>query len=243
MPTGNSRDQAVCAESRHAADISIIVPVLNEAELIDELIGRLKHLRELDAEIIIVDGQSTDATTKHLEGAGFTVLRCPQRGRGYQLALGSTLATHDNLLFLHADTVLPSNALSLIEQALATGSACWGRFDVQIAGTMRGLNMVAFMMNWRSRLTGIATGDQAIFMTRAALTAAGGVPEQVIMEDVELSKQLRQLSAPVCLRQRVTTSGRRWQRDGLWPTIWLMWRLRWRYWRGASAETIAQEYA
>ena len=129
MPTSNSRDQAVSAESRHAAGISIIVPVLNEAELIDELIGRLKHLRELDAEIIIVDGQSTDATTEHLESAGFTVLRCPQRGRGYQLALGSTLATHDNLLFLHADTVLPSSALSLIEQALATGSACWGRFD------------------------------------------------------------------------------------------------------------------
>lgn len=234
MPTGIEKNGAI--------GISIIVPVRNEAELIDELIGRLKHMRELGAEIIIVDGQSTDATVDHLESADFTVLHCPYRGRGYQLAFGSHAATHNNLLFLHADTVLPNDALSLIEQALATGSACWGRFDVQIAGTVRGLNMVAFMMNWRSRLTGIATGDQAMFMTRAALIAAGDVPEQVIMEDIKLSKQLRQLSAPICLRQRVTTSGRRWQRNGLWPTIWLMWRLRWRYWRGASADAIAQEY-
>ena len=221
--------------------LSIIVPVRNEHADITEIIARLEHLRALGAELIIVDGQSHDGTPEQLKAAGFQVLSS-RAGRGHQLALGAQAATHDNLLMLHADSVLPHDALTLIKRSLATGSACWGRFDVHIAGTLRGLGMVAAFMNWRSRLTGIATGDQALFMTRAALAAAGGVPEQVLMEDVELSRRLKRLSAPICLRQRVTTSGRRWQRDGLWATIWLMWTLRWRYWRGESAEAIAQAY-
>ncbi|MEO6699035.1 MAG: TIGR04283 family arsenosugar biosynthesis glycosyltransferase, partial [Paraperlucidibaca sp.] len=220
----------------HIAGLSIIVPVRNEAAAIDEIIARLEHLHSLGAEIIVVDGESNDGTPERLALAGFHTLSS-RKGRGHQLALGSSAASHDNLLLLHADTILPDHALALIERSLATGSACWGRFDVQIAGTLSGLGMVAAMMNWRSRLTGIATGDHALFMTRAALAAAGGVPEQVLMEDIELSRRLRVLSKPICLRQRVTTSGRRWQRDGLWSTIWLMWTLRWRYWRGASADS------
>ena len=221
------------------AALSIIVPVRNELTDMSAIIARLQHLRELGAEVIIVDGQSHDGTPEQLKAAGFQVLSS-RAGRGHQLALGASAATHDHLLFLHADTLLPNDALPLISRSLSNAS--WGRFDVHIAGTLRGLGMVATLMNWRSRLTGIATGDQALFMTRAALAAAGGVPEQVLMEDVELSRRLKRLSAPICLRQRVTTSGRRWQRDGLLATIWLMWTLRWRYWRGASAEVIASRY-
>jgi rSAM/selenodomain-associated transferase 2 len=229
------------ASNGHQARLSVIVPVRNEAEDIEEVIGRLKHLCELDVELIVVDGESTDGTPEQLAKAGFHVLSSAQ-GRGHQFARGCAAASYDNLLLLHADTLLPDGALMLIERSLATGSACWGRFDVQIAGTLNGLGMVAAMINWRSRLTGIATGDQALFMTRTALAAVGGVPAQVLMEDIELSRRLRVLSKPICLRQRVTTSGRRWQRDGLWSTIWLMWTLRWRYWRGASAESIARAY-
>ncbi len=146
------------------------------------------------------------------------------------------------LLFLHADTVLPEHADRLIVQRLANGGRVWGRFDVRIAGRPFMLRVVAAMMNLRSRLTGIATGDQGIFVTREAFLGVGGYPEQPLMEDIELSRCLRSLGPPLCLRERVTTSGRRWEAHGVWRTIFLMWRLRLRYWLGAGAETLSREY-
>jgi hypothetical protein len=146
------------------------------------------------------------------------------------------------LLFLHADTTLPADAPAAIAQALAWG-ADWGRFDVCIAGRSRMLPVVAAFMNRRSRWTGIATGDQAIFVRRTLFNSLGGFPDQPLREDIELSRRLRQRGhAPACLRQRVVTSGRRWDERGAWRTILLMWRLRWQYWRGTPAETLARMY-
>ena len=154
---------------------------------------------------------------------------------------GAAAAAGSVLLFLHADTRLPHDAHAAIAQAITKGHV-WGRFDVRIVGRSRWLPMVAAMMNWRSRITGIATGDQAIFVTRAAFDAAGRFPDQPLMEDIALTSRLRRIGAPACLRAKVQTSGRRWDERGAWHTIVLMWRLRWRYWRGASAEALAVLY-
>jgi rSAM/selenodomain-associated transferase 2 len=146
------------------------------------------------------------------------------------------------LLFLHADTQLPADADVLIREALAGGSRVWGRFDVAITGRPAMLKLIAALMNLRSRRTGIATGDQAMFMTRAAFEAVGGFPAQPLMEDIEMSRRLLKLSRPACLSAKVQTSGRRWESRGVWRTVLLMWRLRWAYWRGATPERLAELY-
>ena len=139
------------------------------------------------------------------------------------------------------NTLLPPDADARVHEALGTGHD-WGRFDVRIAGRHPMLRVVAAMMNTRSRWTGIATGDQALFVRKSVFERVGGFPDQALMEDVELSRRLRMLSPPACLRQRVVTSGRRWEAQGVWRTIVLMWWLRWRYWRGAPPELLAQAY-
>ena len=154
---------------------------------------------------------------------------------------GAALASGDVLLFLHADTLLPSSALDLVRTVVGSGS-CWGRFDVHIEGAIRGLGMVAFMMNWRSRLTGIATGDQAIFVTREAFQRSGGFPAIPLMEDIVFSALMRKEAWPVCLTECVTTSGRRWEKHGLLRTILTMWWLRLRFFFGASPNALARDY-
>lgn len=155
--------------------------------------------------------------------------------------VGAAQAKGDVLLFLHADTLLPPSALTLIREAIGN-RACWGRFDVLIEGSISGLGMVAFMMNWRSRLTGIATGDQAIFVTREAFRQRGGFPVIPLMEDIVFSGWMRQESRPACLTEKVTTSGRRWEKHGLLRTILMMWWLRIRFYFGASPNDLAREY-
>jgi rSAM/selenodomain-associated transferase 2 len=154
---------------------------------------------------------------------------------------GAQATEGDVLLFLHADTVLPDDALAAVGKAIAVG-ADWGRFDVRIVGSARMLRVVAALMNLRSRLSGIATGDQAIFVRRDVFLAVGGFPDQPLMEDIEISKRLLRRSRPACLRSRVQTSGRRWESRGVWRTIFLMWRLRFAYWRGTPAEVLARAY-
>ncbi len=144
------------------------------------------------------------------------------------------------LIFLHADTRLPANADELVFAALKNHQ--WGRFDVRLSGDKWMLHIISFFMNWRSRLTAIATGDQAIFVARETFDAVGGFPDQPLMEDIEISKRLKRRGRPACLHARVTTSGRRWMSRGVWSTIWLMWRLRYAYWRGESAELLANLY-
>ena len=218
--------------------LAIVVPVLNEAANLPALHTHLQQIA-VNAEVILVDGGSTDDTVHLARSAGLNVVHA-SRGRARQMNAGALATQAPHLLFLHADTQLPEAALARVQEALQHHA--WGRFDVQIQGQAKMLRVVAALMNWRSRLTGIATGDQAMFMTRQAYVQAGGFPDQPLMEDIEMSAALKAISAPACLRHQVITSGRRWERRGVWRTIFLMWRLRLAYWLGAPAESLARAY-
>lgn len=222
------------------SSLSIIVPVLDEADGIVPALERLQAWRRQGAEVIVVDGGSTDDTLR-LAAPLADGVTSSARGRGLQMNAGAALASGEILLFLHADTQLPRSAPALIVEAIAQG-ACWGRFDVRIDGRLGGLGMVALMMNWRSRLTGIATGDQAIFVTRAAFDQQGGFPAIPLMEDIAFSVTMKKIGRPACLAEKVTTSGRRWEKHGLLRTILTMWRLRLRFYLGASPHQLAREY-
>ena len=219
--------------------LSIVIPVLDEARGIAAALAALGRLREQGAEVVVVDGGSRD-DTRSLAGAQCDRVVEAPRGRGAQMNAGAHAARGEFLVFLHADTRLPADGERAIHAALARGE--WGRFDVAIEGADRLLALVETTMNLRSRLTGIATGDQAIFVRRAAFDAVGGFPEIALMEDVELCKRLRRRSRPVCLRERVTTSARRWRRHGTLRTIFLMWRLRLAYALGADPRRLARRY-
>ena len=223
--------------------LSIVMPVYNEAEGLEAALLALAPLRAQGVEVIVVDGQSRDATLAVASRGGADRVLNSVRGRARQMNAGASKAGGDMLLFLHADTRLPPGAPELVAAALdAQHGRVWGRFDVKIDGSHRMLRVVAAMMNRRSRLTGIATGDQAIFVTRAAFDAVHGYPDQPLMEDLELSRSLRKLGRPACLRESVVTSGRRWERHGVWRTIGLMWRLRTLYWLGVSPQRLARHY-
>jgi rSAM/selenodomain-associated transferase 2 len=218
--------------------LSIVMPVLNEAVGIEGALRALAPYRARGAEVIVVDGDSGDGTAGLARPLADRVLSA-QRGRAAQMNAGATAATGDALLFLHADTRLPDNADRHILDGLKDRP--WGRFDGCFDGGGL-LRLVAMMMNARSRLTGIATGDQAMFMTRAAFEQAGGFPPIALMEDVALSARLKRHGRPLCLSARVTTSSRRWHRHGLWRTILLMWGLRLRYFFGADPARLARAY-
>ena len=218
----------------------IIVPVLNESAVLSQQLNEFDVLRAMGAQVLLVDGGSNDRTVQLARDAGFDILESV-RGRARQMNAGARAAQSDLLVFLHVDTHLPRGTLYQIEHHL-NGKSSWGRFDVRIVGSSPWLKVISFCMNWRSRLTGIATGDQTIFMTREAFNKVGGFPEQPLMEDIEMSKRLKRLSPPVCLPERVVTSGRRWDQNGVWKTILLMWRLRWAYWRGVPSSELARLY-
>jgi rSAM/selenodomain-associated transferase 2 len=189
----------------------------------------------------VVDGGSNDATRDIAAPLADRVVESP-RGRALQMNAGARASSGTVLLFLHADTILPESAASAISRALQQGDRGWGRFDVRIDGEHPLLPVVAFFMNLRSRLTGIATGDQAIFVRRGAFEQVGGFPSIPLMEDVAISKALKRLSRPACLRERVVTSGRRWEKRGTLRTILLMWRLRLAYALGTDPARLAQRY-
>jgi rSAM/selenodomain-associated transferase 2 len=216
--------------------LSIVIPCLDEAERIGACLAALAPLRARGHEVIVVDGGSRDATPAAARGLCDRLLDAP-RGRALQMNAGARAATGDALLFLHADTRLPPDALARVEQALE--GHVWGRFDVEIEGAHPMLKVVAWSMNLRSRLTGIATGDQAIFVRRAAFP---GFPEIALMEDVAFSRAMKRAGAPACLRSRVATSGRRWESRGVLRTVLLMWRLRLLYFLGARPERLARLY-
>lgn len=227
-----------------APALSIIIPVRNEAAGIAAALQALAPLRARGAQVIVVDGGSSDDTVALVRaalGPDGQLLQSPP-GRARQMNAGARQAEGAALLFLHADTQLPPDADVLVHQALASGRHVWGRFDVRIAGRPWMLRVIAALMNRRSRWSGIATGDQALFMTRAAFDAVGCFPDQALMEDIEISKRLLRISSPACLAQQVLTSGRRWETRGVWRTVWLMWRLRFAYWRGASPDVLAERY-
>ena len=230
--------RGVVAESLR---LSVIVPALNEATGIGRTLAPLQGARAHGVEVIVVDGGSTDATATLAAPLADKVIASP-RGRANQMNAGADAAGAPVLLFLHADTCLPDGALDALLDGLAQTACAWGRFDVQIEGDSRMLPVVAAMINWRSRLSGIATGDQAMFVRRADFVATGKFPAQPLMEDIELSRRLKRRSAPLCLRLKVRTSGRRWSERGVWRTIVLMWRLRLLYCLGVSPERLAKAY-
>jgi rSAM/selenodomain-associated transferase 2 len=223
-----------------ALSISIVMPVLDEAAILGTSLAALAPLAASGAEVIVVDGGSRDGSDRIAAQHGCRVVSAP-RGRASQMNAGATAAHGDALVFLHADTKLPEGALASIGTAL--GGNAWGRFDVSIVGAGPLLALVAAMMNLRSRLTGIATGDQAIFVRRDAFERVGGFPAIELMEDVALSRALKHsVGSPACLTDRVTTSARRWEKHGTLRTIFLMWRLRAAYAMGADPGTLARAY-
>src|SRR5262245_40262945 len=223
------------------AALSIIIPTLNEEAGIGAALAALAELRSTGTEVIIADGGSQDRTLTIAKPLCDQIAVAP-RGRGAQMNAGAARARGDVLLFLHADTRLPPAADRLAGAGLAHSKYAWGRFDVRIVGRHRLLPMVAALMSWRSSLTGIATGDQAMFVRRSVFEAAGGFPDIPLMEDIVLSKRLRRITRPLCLRACVVTSGRRWDERGLLPTILLMWRLRLAFYLGADPKGLARTY-
>jgi rSAM/selenodomain-associated transferase 2 len=221
--------------------LSIIVPVLNEADIIADTLAALAPLRQRGAEVIVADGGSRDATVDLARPAADRIIVAP-RGRAAQMNAGAALARGDVLLFLHADTRLPGNADTLVLEGFKQSGRSWGRFDINIAGHSPLLAIVASAINFRSRLTGIATGDQAMFVSRDVFAEVGGFPDIALMEDVALSHTLKRVSRPLCLTAKVTTSGRRWEQHGVLRTIVLMWRLRLAYFLGAEPATLARRY-
>jgi rSAM/selenodomain-associated transferase 2 len=221
--------------------LSIILPVLDEADIIADALAALAPLRQRGAEVIVVDGGSRDGTVDLARPAADRVIASP-RGRAAQMNAGAALARGAVLLFLHADTRLPGNADALVLAGLERSGRAWGRFDIAIAGRSPLLAIVAAAINFRSRLTRIATGDQAIFVSRDVFAAVGGFPDIALMEDVALSRALKRISRPVCVAAKVTTSGRRWEQHGVLRTVVLMWRLRLAYFLGAEPATLARRY-
>jgi rSAM/selenodomain-associated transferase 2 len=221
--------------------LSIIIPAVNEAANIQATLIPLQAMRQRGVEVLLADGGSTD-NMRELAAPMVDCVVDGERGRATQMNAGAAAARGDVLLFLHADSILPDRADRLIADALSGAQLSWGRFNVAIGGRHVMFPIIAWFMNHRSRLTGIATGDQGIFATRALFELTGGFPDQPLMEDIEFCKRLNRIARPVCLDEKIVTSGRRWEKHGVWATIRLMWRLRLRYWMGASPTEIHRAY-
>jgi rSAM/selenodomain-associated transferase 2 len=221
--------------------LSIIVPCLNEAAAISESLDALAPLRARGAEVVVVDGGSTDDTVSLARPRADQVITAT-RGRAMQMNAGAAQARGDILLFLHADCRLPPSADALIIDGMNRASATWGRFDVELTGARPLFKVVAAMMNWRSRATGVSTGDQGLFVTRTLFEAVGQFPRIPLMEDVALTKALKRYGEPLNLRHRMQVSGRRWEKHGVLRTIFLMWWLRLQYWLGVDPGKLAKTY-
>ncbi len=232
-------------------NLSIIIPLLNEVDNLPNLIDHINALSPAPQQVILVDGGSTDGsiTAVHdllkalpkmtLSSIDWHIIESVA-GRACQMNAGAKRATGDVFLFLHADTRLSTDAINEVQRAMAEHD--WGRFDVRLDSPHPLLKVVSMMINNRSRLMRIATGDQAIFIKKSLFERLGGYPDQPLMEDVELCKRLKSISRPACLKSTVTTSARRWQQHGHFRTIFLMWHLRFDYWRGISPDSLKQRY-
>ncbi|KHF24760.1 TIGR04283 family arsenosugar biosynthesis glycosyltransferase [Solemya velum gill symbiont] len=221
--------------------ISIIIPALNEAETIEQTLSCLQMMRGRNCEVILVDGGSNDATMDLAGPLADRILTC-EKGRANQLEHGVKHSTAPLIWFLHADTRVPENTDEVIEIALEKQDATWGRFNVRLDGRHPLFRIIEKMMNYRSCITGICTGDQGIFVRRDTLEAIGGVPRQALMEDIELSKRLKTTASPLCMKQVLVTSSRRWQEKGVIRTVLLMWYLRAAYAFGVPAGKLARLY-
>ncbi|MDA3868437.1 MAG: TIGR04283 family arsenosugar biosynthesis glycosyltransferase [Gammaproteobacteria bacterium] len=221
--------------------LSIIIPVYNEAENIVALLRRLQNYRFQGHEVIVIDGGSRDNSFDCAVGMVDKLLMS-KPGRAMQMNIGAEQASGEVLVFLHADTELPPQANNLIIDAMNKKHQ-WGRFNVRLSGQHRFFRVIETMMNWRSCITGIATGDQAIFVRRKVFQQAGGYPEIMLMDDIELSKKLKAFGKPACIKRRVTTSSRRWEKIGIVKTTLLMWQLRLLHFLGVSPDKLFTRYA
>jgi len=220
--------------------ISVVIPALNEAALAGKRLKDLQCLRGRGHELLLVDGGSSDATRRIAKPLVDQLLDSPP-GRALQLNAGAAAARGDILWFLHLDSVVPPRADSLVEEALADG-AVWGRFDVRLSGGAIMFRVIERMMNLRSSVTGICTGDQGVFVRRDLFESVGGFPEIALMEDIAISKRLKRIARPCCLGHPIVTSSRRWERDGIWRTVLAMWFLRSAYQLGADPARLAEIY-
>lgn len=230
--------------------LSIIVPLLNEIDTLPTLVANLELLET--EQLIIVDGGSTDGGWQWLiehwhnpdkaqsDDPNGRVLLQSEAGRAQQMNLGAEYAAHAMLLFLHADSQLPSNARSLI--CKGSSKERWGRFDVRFNSSLSAMALIAFSMNARSRISGVATGDQAIFIHRALFDQVNGFDELSLMEDIAISKKLRAIAKPHCFSQKVVTSARRWEQNGLVQTVLKMWWFRLLFFFGVSPDKFVNEY-
>jgi len=226
-------------DSNRVNTVAVIVPVLNEAECLPWL---LTHIREWGMdEIIFVDGGSSDETLQILKDAGVKWIHS-ERGRAVQFNAGAAQSESDILLFLHADTSLSSSHITDMRQVMRNPFVAGGRFDVQLSGHHPAFRIIEFFINWRSRLTRISTGDQAMFVRREVFARLGGFSEQPLMEDIEFSRRLKREGRIACLRRQVLTSSRRWEKHGIARTVLLMWWLRLRYSLGANPEALKRRY-
>lgn len=223
------------------SSLSIIIPVLNEAGIIVSALSRLQSLRAAGHEIIVVDGGSNDGTPVLSEPFANRVISSP-RGRACQMNAGAKIATGGILLFLHADTILPKNADQLILQGMTQTGKGWGHFDVSLSGRHLLFRIIEWLMNLRSRITSIATADQAIFVERGLFGAVQGFPEIELMEDIALCKILKRTGKPLCLWHRVLTSSRRWEKNGILRTVLQMWLQRLAYFLGVNPRHLARCY-
>jgi rSAM/selenodomain-associated transferase 2 len=219
--------------------VSIIIPVLNEEQSICATLERLQVFRQQGCEVIVVDAGSVD-NTDVIAAALSDQLITSGKGRALQMNLGASHAQHDILWFLHADTLVPENAIDIIESSLTDRE--WGRFNVKLSGAHGMFRIIELMMNIRSCITAIATGDQGIFVKHTLFSRLGGYPEIPLMEDIALSKKLKQVSRPVCIKDNLVTSSRRWEEKGIMKTVLLMWKLRFLYFIGVSADDLARQY-
>jgi rSAM/selenodomain-associated transferase 2 len=220
--------------------LSVIIPARNEAQALPLLLDDLAALRAAGAELLLVDGGSQDATCALADGRVDQVLHSPA-GRAQQMNLGAAAARGDYLWFVHADTRLSEPAINALLQALQQRPA-WGYFDVRLSGPGLLLGLIGRMISWRSGLTGVASGDQGIFVSRDIFQAQNGYAQIPLMEDIELSRRLKRLSRPRCLHPAILTCSRRWQQHGVWRTVLLMWCLRLAYYCGVSPEKLARRY-
>ena len=223
--------------------ISIIIPVLNEAGSIRQSLLALQPYRQQGHELIVVDGGSNDKTIEQAEHLCDMLINS-QSGRARQMNAGADKAKGEILLFLHADTQLPNNACGIILSELPRQKdRVWGRFDVRLSGSHPLLSVIARAMNLRSRLTGIATGDQAMFIRQQYFQKLNGFPDVPLMEDIRLSRALMRYSRPICIRNKLTTSSRRWEQQGIVRTVLLMWYLRLAHFFGKSPAELSRLYS
>ena len=223
------------------ASFSIIIPTLNEADQIEITLASLQPLRALGHQVIVVDGGSVDATVDLCQEQVDEMVHGPC-GRACQMNAGAAVATGDWLLFLHADTRLPDQIADILSSQIDPSHQAWGRFDIRLSGGHWLLRVVENMMTWRSRFSGIATGDQAIFVQRNAFENLGGFSKLPLMEDVVLSKRLKQVSRPLCINAPVVSSSRRWEQQGIIKTILLMWECRLLFWLGVPVSKLHKRY-